>query len=93
MYNIILCRHSDFKAGSYWSISSSSKKFGAQKEEFDDLFQGSTRTLENDSHLGMGNIYEGQDPLKRLKNVYGSSNGVGSNSSIDLEWETAEGIR
>ena len=92
MYNIILCRHSDFKAGSYWSISSSSNKFGAQKEEFDDLFQGSTRTWENDAHLVMGNIYEGQDPLKRLKNVYGSSNGVGSNSSIDLEWETAEGI-
>ena len=92
MYDIIFCCDSDFKGGSYWSISSSSNKFGAQKEEFGSPFQVSTRTWENDAQLVMGNIYEGQDPLKRLKNVYGSSNGVGSSSSIDLEWETAEGI-
>ena len=81
----------DFKPGSHWSISSSSQKFGARTEEFSDFFQGRTLIWKNDSNHGIGSIQEGQSPLKRLKNVYGSSKGVGSNSSIDLEWETAEG--
>ena len=80
----------DFKPGSHWSISSS-QKFGARTEEYSDFFQGRTRIWENDLHPSIGSIHEGQNPLKRLKNVYGTSKGVGSNSSIDLEWETAEG--
>ena len=52
------------------------------------MFQGRTRTWENDALVNMESSH---DPLRRLKHGYGTSNGVGSNSSIDLEWETAEG--
>ena len=52
------------------------------------MFQGRTRTWENDALV---NTEISHDPLRRLKSGYGTSNGVGSNSSIDLEWETAEG--
>ena len=79
---------SGFKPGSHWSIPSCSKTFGALKEECCNINRGHLESLENESL-----IYIDGSPssTKRLRPSGGFPNGVGSNSSIDLEWETAEG--
>ena len=78
--------------GSHWSISRSSQNFGAQNREFCDPIEGQSKTLRPQHVLNKGAYYEISPFSRRHKDAVGLTNGVGSNSSIDLEWETAEGM-
>ena len=79
-------------SGSHWSISPSSKNFGPQNREFCDPIEGQSKTLKPQHVLNKGKYYEISPFSRRHKDAVGLTNGVGSNSSIDLEWETAEGM-
>ena len=78
--------------GSHWSISRSSQNFGAQNREFCDRIEGQSKTLRPQHVLNKGAYHEISPFSRRHKDAVGLTNGVGSNSSIDLEWETAEGM-
>lgn len=79
---------SGFKPSSHWSIPSSSKKFGAPNEEYWNPNQRHSEILENENIVYNDGLTA---TSKKLRTGCGFSNGVGSNTSIDLEWETAEG--
>ena len=81
------------KLGSHWSVSSSRKNLGARKERFCDLFQGHSKTLENETLVNIDTRVDDRVHSRKLKNGLEFSNATGSSSSIDLEWETAEGNR
>ena len=76
---------------SHWSVPSSCKNFGARKERFCDLFQGHSRTLEHETLVNIDVHLDDHNHSRKLKNGLEITNCTGSSSSIDLEWETAEG--
>ena len=57
------------------------------------MFQGHSKTLDSESLVNIDVPLEDRIHSKKLKNVHELPNGVGSSSSIDLEWETAEGTQ